>query len=157
MVQTFELEKLREKAEPVSRYLDSVSGTSSAFARRREEYSPDEGVLSELKEHASRAVIIVFSAEWCPDCFRNVPVLDVIREATGIEVLVFGHLMRDVKDPKSRWHIPPSPEEVKEFDVVRIPLITVLNNEGEKIGEIVENPPEGKTLETALLDILRTS
>ncbi len=157
MTQRFELEKLRENSEPVSQYLDSVSEAKPAFARRREEYVPDEGVIRELKEYAGEVVVTVFSAEWCPDCFRNVPVLGTISEATGIEVLVFGHLMRDVKNPKKRWRIPPSPEEVKEFDVVKIPLITVLNNEGEKIGEIVENPPEGKTLETALLDILRTS
>jgi len=157
MAKTFELEKLRENAEPVSQYLDSVSEANPAFARRREEYVSDEDVIRELKEYVAEAVVTVFSAEWCPDCFRNVPVLDIISEATGIEVLVFGHLMRDIKNPERRWRIPPSPEEVKEFDVVKIPLITVLNNEGEKIGEIVENPPEGKTLETALLDILRTS
>jgi hypothetical protein len=45
--------------------------------------------------------------------------------------------------------------EVKEFDVVKIPLIVVLDRDGERVGEIVENPPPGKTVEGALLDILR--
>ena len=45
--------------------------------------------------------------------------------------------------------------EVKEFDVVKIPLIVVLNGDGEELGEIVENPPEGETLEESLFKILR--
>ncbi len=68
---------------------------------------------------------------------------------------VFGHLMRNVTDPDEKWAIPPSPPEVKAFNVIKIPLITVLNKEGEKLGEIIENPPEGQTLERALLDILK--
>jgi len=52
MTQRFELEKLRENSEPVSQYLDSVSEAKPAFARRREEYVPDEGVIRELKEYA---------------------------------------------------------------------------------------------------------
>ena len=107
-----------------------------------------------LKVYAGEAHVFVFSAEWCPDCYRNVPVLKLIADATGIKTKVFGHLMRDAKNPEERWKIPPSPPEVKDFDVVRIPLIVVLNRDGAKIGEIVENPPEGQTLEEALLDIL---
>jgi hypothetical protein len=63
--------------------------------------------------------------------------------------------MRNVTDPDEKWAIPPSPPEVKAFNVIKIPLITVLNKEGEKRGEIIENPPEGQTLERALLDILK--
>jgi len=98
--------------------------------------------------------VVVFSAEWCPDCFRNVPVLGLVSEETGLEVRVFGHLMRNIKDPDEKWAIPPSPPEVKTYQVIKIPLITVLNQDGEKLGEIVENPSEGVTLEDAILDIL---
>jgi thiol-disulfide isomerase/thioredoxin len=100
-------------------------------------------------------VVVVFSAEWCKDCRRNVPVLGLVAEATGLEVRVFGHLMREVKDSDERWSIPPSSPEVKEFNVIKIPLISVLDGNGEEIGEVVENPPEGQSLEEALLDILK--
>jgi len=79
----------------------------------------------------------------------------LISEATGLEVRVFGHLMRDPKRSRGYWSIPPSPEEVEEFSVRRIPTIFVLDREGRVMGEIVESPPAGKSLEAALLDILR--
>jgi len=151
------LERLRENSETVQDYLDSIAETAPGFTERRTEYRLDEETTKKLREHAEDAVVIVFSAEWCKDCRRNVPVLGLVAEATGLEVRVFGHLMRNVKDPDERWSISPSPPEVKEFDVVRIPLISVLDVNGEKIGEIVENPPEGQSLEEALLDILKNA
>ena len=150
-----DLEKLRETSQTLKDYLASIAETAPGFAKRITEYNLNERATKELMECTEGAVVIVFSAEWCKDCRRNVPVLGLIAEATGLEVRVFGHLMRNAKDPNERWSIPPSPGEVKEFDVVRIPLITVLNSNGEEIGEIVENPPECQSLEEALLDILK--
>ncbi len=150
-----DLQRLRESSDTIHDYLDSIAETAPGFAERRAEYRLDGQITTELREHVDEAVVIVFSAEWCKDCRRNVPVLGLIAEETGMEVRVFGHLMRNAKDPNERWSIPPSPPEVKEFDVVRIPLIAILDGNGEKIGEIVENPPEGKSLEEALLGLLK--
>ena len=86
---------------------------------------------------------------------RNVPVLDLLAEAAGIEVRVFGHIMRDAKSNTKKWAVPPSPPEVDEFKVSKIPYMVVLKKEGEKVDEIVENPPPGKTLEQAILDIVK--
>ena len=157
MADRHDIEELRRKSEPVSDYLSRVDDVSPAFKRRLEEYTLEETTVHDLKEYAGEAIIFAFSAEWCPDCHRNVPSLFLISEATGLEANIFGHLMRDTKNPKERWKIPPSPPEVKKFDVDKIPLIVVLSSDGVKIGEIVENPPEGRTLEGALLDILRRS
>ena len=154
MSQRYDLTKLRKNSEGIADYLSSVSCEVPSFARRKGEYSLNENLTGELKRHSGEVVIIVFSAEWCPDCHRNVPVLGLLSEATGLDVRVFGRLKRDVKNPEKRWKIPPSPAEVREFNVDKIPLIVVLNRKGEKIGEIIENPPEGKSLEEALLDIL---
>ena len=154
MAYQHDIEELRRKSEPVSDHMSRVGGASSPFTRHKEEYALEKTIIKDLKRYVENAVVIVFSAEWCPDCYRNVPVLSLISEATGLEVYVFGRLMRDAKNPEERWKIPPSPAEVKDFDVVRIPLIVVLNRDGAKIGEIIENPPEGQTLEEALLDIL---
>lgn len=151
----YDLKRLREKSEPIAEYLESVGEERPEFKRRSREYRLDPKVVEELRAHAVKGVAFVFSASWCPDCHRNVPVLGLMSEATGLEVRVFGGLMRDSKNSSEIWRIPPSPGEVKDFDVRKIPLIVVLSREGEKLGEIVENPPPGKTLEEAVLEILK--
>jgi hypothetical protein len=64
--------------------------------------------------------------------------------------------MRDAKSSTKRWRIPPSPAQVEEFDLVKIPSMYILDKEGNKVGEIIEDPPTGKTLEAAILDILES-
>jgi len=155
--QIYDLEQIRENSAAVADYLTSVGAEYPAFSRRKRAYHLDSGVVKELKRLADRFSVVVFSAEWCPDCARNVPVLGLIAEATGLEVRVFGGLKRDTINPGELWRIPPSPPEVRAFDVVKIPLIVVLNSRGEKVGEIVENPPEGKSLEETLLSLLKSA
>ena len=151
----YDIARLRRGSKTIHDYVTEPSKAKEAFDRRRNEYKLDPVIVKELKRKADDCLIIVFSAEWCPDCFRNIPVLDLLAEATGIEVRVFGHMMRDAKSNTRRWAVPPCPPEVDEFNVVKIPLIVVLNRDGEKVGEIVENPPPGVTLEKALLDIVK--
>jgi thiol-disulfide isomerase/thioredoxin len=150
-----ELEAIRSNSESVADYLKSSEEKTPKFTERKTTYKLDKDTVEKIKAYTGSAVVVVFSAEWCPDCYRNVPVLGLISEGTGLEVRVFGHLMRNVTDPDEKWAIPPSPPEVKAFNVIKIPLITVLNEDGEMLGEIIENPPEGQTLERALLDILK--
>ncbi len=150
-----DIAKIRKGSEAVHDYVSAPSKAKDAFDKRRVEYKLDAAVVKELKKKAKDYMIVAFSAEWCPDCMRNVPVLNLLAEATGLDVRVFGHMMRDAKSNTRKWAIPPSPPEVEEFNVVKIPLIVILNKAGEKIGEVVENPPTGKTLEQALLDIMK--
>jgi thiol-disulfide isomerase/thioredoxin len=151
----YDIAKLRSHSETVHGYISSPSNAKDAFDKRRAEYKLDASVVNELKK-ARGYSIYAFSAEWCPDCVRNVPVLDLLSEATGIEARVFGHIMRDAKSNTRKWAVPPSPPEVYEFNVVKIPLIVVLNKGGESVGEVVENPPPGKPLEQAILDIVNS-
>ena len=151
----YDVSKLRKGSESVHDYVSEPSKAKDAFDKRRAEYKLDAAVVKELKKKAKDYTVIVFSAEWCPDCMRNVPVLDLLAEAAGIEVRVFGHIMRDAKSNTKKWAVPPSPPEVDEFKVSKIPYMVVLKKDGEKVGEIVENPPPGKTLEKALLDIVK--
>ncbi len=62
--------------------------------------------------------------------------------------------MRDLNKTEGIWRMPPSPPEVEVFNVRKIPTIIVLDLEGNKLGEVIENPPADKNLEEALLDIL---
>ncbi len=151
----YDVASLRRGSMAIHDYVKEPSKSKEAFDRRRNEYKLDPVIVKELKRRAKNCLIIVFSAEWCPDCFRNIPVLDLLAEATGIEVRVFGHIMRDDKSNTRKWAVPPSPPEVDEFNVVKIPLMVVLRKDGEKLGEIIENPPQGKTLEQALLEIIK--
>jgi len=150
----FDLEAIRSNSESVADYLTSSEEKAPRFAERKSTYKLNKDIVEKIKAYAGSTVVVVFSAEWCPDCFRNVPVLGLVSEQTGLEVRVFGHLMRNAKNPNEKWAIPPSPPEVRVFNVIKIPLITLLNQDGEKLGELVENPPKGVTLEEAVLDIL---
>ena len=150
-----DISKIRVGSEAVHDYVSAPSKAKDAFDKRRAEYKLDAAVVKELKKRAKDYTVVAFSAEWCPDCMRNVPVLNLIADATGLEVRVFGHMMRDAKSNTRKWAIPPCPPEVEEFNVIKIPLIVVINKTGEKIGEIVENPPQDKTLEQTLLDIMK--
>ena len=146
--------KLRSRSEPVMKYLEDARAKTDRFNERFYGYKLDHEATEKIRKHAKKAVVFVFSAEWCPDCYRNVPVLALISEATGLEVRVFGHIMKDPKSNTRKWAVPPSPPEVEEFKVAKIPYVMVLNMKGEKLGEIVENPKPGLTLEEELLGIL---
>lgn len=150
----YNIERLRKNSEPVNHYISQSCRETSAFKEKMREYELDLEVIERLGEYVRNMVVFAFSAEWCPDCHRNIPVLGLIAEATGLEVNIFGHLLRDPKKPKGYWRIPPSPIEVEEFKVRKIPTIIILDKKGNKIGEIIENPPKGKSLERALLDII---
>lgn len=151
-----DLEKIRAGSEPVLEYVEACREKAPRLHERYETYRLDEEAATKIRCHSDSYLVVVFSAEWCPDCHRNVPVLALLNKEAGLEVRVFGHLMRDSKNDKRRWSIPPSPPEVDDFDVVKIPHIAVLDMKGEVVGEIIENPPEGKSLEQALLDIFES-
>ena len=149
-----DLKALRANSEPVEEYLAAPSDANETFTRRLQEYELDPLVTEKLKAYAGKAYIFSFSAEWCKDCKVNVPVLKLIQDATGIEVRILGHIMRAAKNPDERWRIPP---EVKTFNVVKIPHIAILDAHGNELGAVIENPPEDKTLEEALLEILEAA
>jgi thiol-disulfide isomerase/thioredoxin len=151
-----DIKKLRENSEPIAEYLTTPSTATEAFNKRLQEYTLTPTIIEKLKSYAGKVFIFSFSAEWCKDCRKNVPVLKLIQDVTGIEVRVLGHIMRDAKNPYEIWRIPPSPPEVKEFNVTSIPHIVVLDAEGNELGAVIENPPLEKTLEAALLEILET-
>jgi thiol-disulfide isomerase/thioredoxin len=151
----YDVAKLRRGSESVRDYISEPSKAKDAFEKRRAEYKLDAAVVKKLKKRVKDYLVVAFSAEWCPDCVRNVPVLDMLAEATGLEVRVFGHIMRDAKSNTRKWAVPPSPPEVYEFSVPKIPLIAVLRKDGEMTGEIIENPSPGITVERALLDLIK--
>jgi thiol-disulfide isomerase/thioredoxin len=148
--------KLDNKSEDVKHYIESSKEKAPQFKEHYEAYELEKEIEIKLKRHSDKYTIYAFSALWCPDCYRNIPVLAHIQEKSGLKSRIFGHLMRDSKNPNRRWRIPPSPIEVEEFEVIKIPSIYILDKEGNKVGEIIENPPEGMTLEAVILAIFES-
>ena len=115
-------------------------------------YKINQEISDKIKNYKEKYFVIAFSAEWCPDCFRNIPILALLNRVTDLNVRIFGGLIKT--DDRRSWKIPPSPKEVLDFDVKKIPLISVLDNTGNIVGNIIENPPKGQTLEESILRIL---
>jgi thiol-disulfide isomerase/thioredoxin len=151
----YDLEKLIKNSEKVSGYISASSKKVPAFKENYEKYALNNDIIDRLKRHKEDVLIFAFSAEWCPDCQRHIPTLGLIADSVGIDVNIFGHLMRDPKSSKGYWRIPPSPPEVEIFNVKRIPTILLMDKKGQKIGDIIENPPKGTSLEKTILEILR--
>jgi len=147
-----DLEEIRRKTVSIEDYISSMSPQfKEKFLDRKESYQPNREALGKLKKEALKYTVVVFSAEWCKDCAKNIPVLWLISEFTGLEVRVFGHIKRDPLNPKTPWRIPPSPPEVETFDVKKIPWILIFEKEGREIGKIIENPRYTGSVEEEIL------
>lgn len=149
------MEDIILKTVPVNQYITSIDEPFRAkFLERKKAYKLNLEAVDKLKSLVNNIVVVAFSAEWCKDCAANIPVLASLSEATGLEVRIFGGLKKNPLNPKRKWSIPPSPQEVEKFQVDKIPLILVFNKEGTELGRIVENPKEGLTLEEEFLRII---
>ncbi|MDH7477070.1 MAG: thioredoxin family protein [Candidatus Bathyarchaeota archaeon] len=149
-----DLTETRKRTVSINQYIDSLKHPfKEKFLARKYTYTLNQKAIAEIKKFADKYFMVAFSAEWCKDCATNIPVLALISKRTGLEVRVFGGLMKDPFNYKRKWRIPPSPPEVETFNVDKIPLIILFDKEGKEIGRIVENPSE-PTLEEELLKII---
>lgn len=150
-----DLEEIRRKTVSVDDYISSMRKPfREKFLDRKEGYRPNHEAMERLKKETNKYVVVVFSAEWCKDCARNVPVLWLISEFTGLEVRVFGNIKTGSLNPQTRWKIPPSPPEVETFDVKKTPWILIFDKEGREIGKIIENPKYTGSVEEELLYLI---
>ncbi|MBX5328533.1 MAG: thioredoxin family protein [Candidatus Bathyarchaeota archaeon] len=148
------LAEIRKRTISVNEYLDSLGEPfREKFFTRKRTYRLNQEMIIQLKKFADNFVVVAFSAEWCKDCAANIPVLALISEATGLEVRIFGGLMKDPLSHTIKWRIPPSPPEVETFKVDKIPLIILFSKEGKEVGKIIENPQK-PTLEEELLTFI---
>jgi thiol-disulfide isomerase/thioredoxin len=149
-----DLERLIQNSEPIADYVSSIIQGNRSLYENKSKNKIDLVKVNELRKYADENLLFVFSAEWCSDCMDILPILNEINRLTELKIRVFNKLMRDPKNPKVYWRIPPSPLEAEEFKIRRIPAILVFDVEGRKKGEIIEKPPEGITLEENLLEIM---
>jgi hypothetical protein len=152
-----DLSDIRKKTVSVGQYIDSLKEPfKEKFLARKQTCRLQREAVDQLKRFAEEYVIIVFSAAWCKDCAENIPVLSLISETTGLEVRVFGGLMKDPLSQVCKWRIPPSPPEVITFEVDKIPLMIIVDLRGNEIGRVIESPKRWPTLEQELCEIIKS-
>ena len=152
-----DIKHLEQAGMQVDEMLEKLSGIDGALAMKEnyEKYEPIPEVLSELEEKAKGYLFVVFCADWCKDCKTNIGYFaKMIKLKPSINGVFFKGLKSAPKDPDVRWRVPPSPPEVNDFDLRKIPSIFILNSEGKQVGEMIENPQVKPTLEEELVYIL---
>jgi hypothetical protein len=146
---------VRKKTVSVGQYIDSLEQPfKEKFLMKKQVYKLQPEAVDQLRRFAEKCLVIVFSAAWCKDCAENIPVLSLISETTGLEVRVFGGLMKDPLSQVCKWRIPPSPPEVITFKVEKIPLIIIVDHYGMEMGRVIESPKNRPTLEQELCQIM---
>ena len=151
-----EVDAARQRASAVEDYLGAMSKLYRwKFLERKESYQTEADALGALRQRAAGFFVLAFSAQWCADCAKNIPVLALISEATGLEVRVFGGIKTAPLSRDTRWAIPPSPPEVLSFGVEKLPWIVLYDRQSREIGKIIENPTHTASIEEELLHLLR--
>ena len=149
------LYEIRKSAVLVSGYFGGLDKPfQEKYLEKKRTYHLQTAAVDELKKHAHNYFIVAFSASWCKDCAQQIPVLALIAENTRLEVRVFGGLKGDPLSHTSKWRIPPSPPEVLTFNVEKIPLIIVFDQNGTELDRIAESPKRFPTLEQEICDII---
>jgi thiol-disulfide isomerase/thioredoxin len=152
-----DLSDVRKKTVEAGQYISSLDQPfRQNFLIAEQTYQMNSRAINQLKKFAGSFVVVAFSAGWCKDCAKNIPVLALIGKATGLEIRVFGGLKKDPLSHVRKWRIPPSPSEVETFSVEKIPLIIVFDDGGVEIGRIIENPKQWPTIEEELLAVIKS-
>jgi len=151
------LSEIRKKTVPAEQYVKELDQPfRDFFLATSRTYQLQPEATDQLKRLVDGFVVVAFSAGWCKDCARYIPVLALISEATGLEVRVFGGIKRDPLSRTCKWRIPPSPPEVRTFGIDRLPIIIVFDTNGREIGRIIETPRQWPTLEQELSAMIRS-
>jgi thiol-disulfide isomerase/thioredoxin len=151
-----DVKHLESAGMQVDEMISKLSGTDGEVMKENyEKYKPKQEVLSELEEKAKDLLFVVFCAEWCRDCKTTAAYFaKIVKLKPSINGVFFKGLKSAPKDPDVRWRVPPSPPEVNDFDLRKIPTIYILNSEGKIVGELIENPAVKPTVEEELIYIL---
>jgi thiol-disulfide isomerase/thioredoxin len=118
-------------------------------------YKLNTDAVDKLRETVRDLTVVVFAAAWCGDCKRAMPVMQLLEEQLGFEVLVFSKIKTAPLDPDRQWAVPPSPPEVNEWGVTAIPWFNFYDSEGNLVGTLIEKPTVKETLEEEILHVLK--
>ena len=151
-----DIAQLRKNGKSITDYMSCLEGKSGEEIKDNcEMYVPKEDVIADLAAKAKGYTFVVFSAVWCKDCKTNIAAFAKILEyQPSIDAIFFSGIKSAPLDPNIRWKVPPSPPEVDDFDLRKIPTFYILNSEGKIVATMIENPEHKETLEEELLYIL---
>ena len=151
-----DLNDIRLSTTNVREYIDSLKDKDKEkLLEVYNSYKLDADVVDELRDALKDLTLVVFSAAWCGDCKRAMPVILQIEEQLGLEVLVFSKIKTAPLDPDRQWAVPPSPPEVNEWGVTAIPWFNFYDSEGSLVGTLIEKPTVKETLEAEILHVLK--
>ncbi len=151
-----DITKLKKAGLNVDEMLAKLEGKHGDILRDTyENYEPNDDIIKRLEDIVNCHTFVVFSADWCKDCKKYVAEFaKIVKKKPSINAIFFKSIKSAPLDPDVRWRIPPSPPEVDEFDLRKIPTFYILNSSGEQVGEMIENPKSKPTLAEELLFIL---
>lgn len=146
----------KKSMKPFEYLTQSLEGKEKEkFMENYNSGSIDKDIVAKLcgiaEKYLKNGLIVVYSAGYCPDCHVNVPPLVLISQICKHVDIVVRSIKRD-KETKSWIDLPP---EFKAVNIERIPTVIVFQGNGKEIGRIIENPENGKSMEEALLDIVK--
>ena len=150
------LNEIRSRTTSVHDYIESLRDKDKEkFLEVYRTYKLNPDVVDELREVLKDLTVVTFSAAWCGDCKRAMPVMLQIEEQLGLEVLVFSKIKTKPLDPDHQWAVPPSPPEIEEWGVTAIPWFNFYDVDGNLLGTIIEKPTVKETLEAEILYVLK--
>ncbi|MHA2355468.1 MAG: thioredoxin family protein [Candidatus Thorarchaeota archaeon] len=142
----------------VTDYIDKMSASrKGGFLRRQDAYNLNNEAVDVLKGLKDDYEFIVFFADWCGDSRKAVPVLALLEKELEIKVTALGGMTKPPYGSDDFWAVPPSPEEVKTFDIRSSPTIIVFKKSGEEIGRMKTRPKNTGSVEEELIWIIETS
>ncbi|MGY5874848.1 MAG: thioredoxin family protein [Candidatus Thorarchaeota archaeon] len=151
-----DLNDIRSRTTSATVYIDSMDGKEGDMFRDfYDQYKLNMTVVDDLREFVKDITIVVMSAKWCGDCKFAIPVLKHLEEEIGLEVLSFANIKTAPLDPDHQWKIPPSPQEMEDWNIIAIPWIVIFSKEGKEMGTIIEKPTVKPTLEEEILHVLK--
>ncbi len=151
-----DLNDIRSRTTNVRGYINGLKEQDKEkFLDVYNNYKLDTSVVDELKDILKDLTVVVFSAAWCGDCKRAMPVMLQLEEKLGLEILVFTNIKTAPLDPNHKWASPPSPPEMNEWGVTAIPWFNFYDAEGNLEGTLIEKPTVKETLEAEILHVLK--
>jgi thiol-disulfide isomerase/thioredoxin len=151
-----DLNNIRSRTTNVQGYIDELrEKDKDDIIDAYNEYKLDIAVVDKLRDILKDLTVVVFSAAWCGDCKRAMPVMLHLEEQLGLEVMVFSKIKTAPLNPDRQWAVPPSPPEVNEWGATAIPYFVFFDSDGNKIATITEKPKVKDTLEAEILHVLK--
>lgn len=147
---------IRKRTTNVRGYIDALSEKDKeAVMHIYEEYQLNEAALKELRQLTTGLRVVAFSAAWCGDCKRAMPVMLHLEEKLGLDIMVFSGIKTDPLNKDVQWRVPPSPPEINEWGVTAIPWFDFFDAEGKRVGTLIEKPTIMPTLEEEIVHVLK--